>query len=118
MKRGHHRLKGRFFGLGVDVNRDAAAVIGDLDSISRQKPHLDILGKTGQRLIQAVINTLPNQMVEALGTGRADVHAGTAPHRLQSFQNINIFRLITWNGIFRHLRRDTVRLFFNFPSHW
>ncbi len=41
-------------------------------------------GVAGQRLVHAVVDHFRKQVMQRLLIGAADIHAGTAPHRLQT----------------------------------
>jgi hypothetical protein len=56
------------------VDGDAAAAVGDRDGVVRMKRHLDAVVVSGERLVDGVVDDLVDEMVEAPGAGRADVH--------------------------------------------
>ncbi len=74
-------------GLGLLVDRDAAAVVVDLDRAVGVQGDLDAVGRAGQRLVDAVVDDLPHAVHEAAGVGRADVHARALAHRLEALQD-------------------------------
>jgi hypothetical protein len=85
---GHDHFERRRAAL-VHVDRDAAAVVAH-----RQRAvlvHADVyaVGLTGQRLVDGVVDHLPDQVVQSLGTGVADVHGRTPAHGVQSFQDLD-----------------------------
>ncbi len=49
--------------------------------------HVDAVAVAGQRLVDGVVDDLVDQVVQARGTGRADVHAGALAHRLQALED-------------------------------
>ena len=50
----------------------------------------DAVAEAGHGLVDAVIDDLINQVVQAALVGRADVHAGALAHGLQPFQHLDI----------------------------
>jgi hypothetical protein len=59
----------------LDVDRDAATVVADLDRAVVVQRHLDALAVAGQRLVHGVVDDLVRQVGQALGVGGPDVHA-------------------------------------------
>jgi len=84
---GHDHLDRRPTLGGMDVHRDAAAVIGHPDTAVGLEGDLDVGAVAGERLVHRVVHHLVHQVVKAPLTGRSDVHAGTLPDRLQSLQH-------------------------------
>ncbi len=74
----------------MDFHRDAGAVINHPHRPVGQEGHLNLVGVAVHRLIARVVENLHQQVMEAVGAGRADVHAGALAHRLQAFQNLDI----------------------------
>ena len=58
------------------VDGDAAAVVGDADAAVDVDRDVDVLAVAGQGLIDAVVDQLVDEVVQPLGAGVADVHAG------------------------------------------
>ena len=48
---------------------------------------IDLVGVTGHRLVDRVVDDLPDQVVQTALTGGADVHAGAFADRLQTLEN-------------------------------
>ena len=63
---GHHLDAGQP-GLGLLVGGDAAPVVVDLDRAVRVQRHLDAVRDAGQRLVDAVVDDLPQAVHEAAG---------------------------------------------------
>ena len=70
-----------------DVDRNAAAVVGDRDARVRVDDDVDLVGLAGQGLVDRVVHHLVDQVMEAAHTGRADVHPWTLAHRLETLEN-------------------------------
>jgi hypothetical protein len=60
----------------VRVHRDAAAIVVDAAATVGQQGDADAGTETGHRLVDRVVDDLPDQVVETSQTGGADVHAG------------------------------------------
>jgi hypothetical protein len=54
----------------------------------------DVIAVALQRLVDAVVDHLVDEMVEAAKAGRTDVHAGPAANRLEPFKNRDVFGVI------------------------
>ncbi len=74
-------------GLRLDVHRDAAAVVADLDRGVVPQDDLDAVAVAAQGLVDRVVDDLPQAVHEATAVGRADVHAGALADRLQALQD-------------------------------
>ncbi len=68
----------------VDFDRDATAVVADLDDAVGADGHRDLLGVTGQRLVGGVVDDLLDDVGRA---GRPGVHPGTFLDGLEVFQD-------------------------------
>ena len=86
--RQRHRDRGHLLA-GRGVGRDAAAVVLDPDAAVGLQGQHDPVAVTGQRLVDRVVDDLPDQVVEAALTGRADVHARPLAHRLEALQDLD-----------------------------
>ena len=78
-----------FFGLGVLVDRDAAAVVDDGDEVVRLDACDDCVADARQRLVDGVVDDLVIEVVQAALIGAADVHAGALANRLQPFEDLD-----------------------------
>ena len=107
VEHGHDRLERGDFCLGVDVDRNAAAVVGDADEAVGQKHDFDVVAEPAHRLVAAVIENLPNEMVQTVRPGGADVHAWPAAHRLEPLEHCDLIRPVIpllrfWFVFFSH----------------
>ena len=83
-----HDLGRRLVGiLGVGVDRDPAAVVDHPAAAVGQQGDVDGGRVPGQRLVDRVVHDLVDEVVEARGTGRADVHTGPLTDRLKTLEN-------------------------------
>src|SRR5437868_13678931 len=60
---------------------------------------LDAVVAAGKRLVDRVVDHLVDEVMEAAGTRRADVHARAQPHRLEALENGDVLGGI---GSFSH----------------
>ena len=74
-------------GLRLDVDGHAARGVAHLDAVVRVQDHVDLGAEAAERLVDAVVDDLPEAVHEAAGVGRADVHARTLPDRLKPFEH-------------------------------
>ena len=74
-------------GLGLLVGGDAATVVVDLGRAVGVQGHLDGVCGARERLVDAVVDDLPQALHEAAGVGGADVHARALAHRLEPLED-------------------------------
>jgi hypothetical protein len=74
----------------VDVDGDAAAVVGDRDDLVLVHHGADRRAAPGQRLVDGVVDDLPDQVVQRTAVGAADVHAGSHAHGLEALEHTDI----------------------------
>src|SRR5690606_29947602 len=91
VQHGQHDLDGRLRGVGrVRVDGDTAAVVDHAQRAVFEDRHVDRVAVAGQRLIDRVVDDLVDKVVQAPLTSRADVHAGTFAHRLETFEHLDV----------------------------
>ncbi len=95
---GQHDLDGGGDSGGVHADRDATAVVDDADSAVFEEGDLDLGGVSGHRLVDRVVDDLPNEVVQAAFTGGTDVHAWTLTYRLESFEDGDGRRVVVLAG--------------------
>ncbi len=99
MERGHDDLQRRLvleFGMRIDGN--AAAIVADHQHIVRLQLQFDAGGVTGHRLVHRIVDDLGRQVMQRVGIGAPDIHAGPAPHGLQALQHFDILGGIGLGG--------------------
>ncbi len=74
-------------GLGLLVGRDAAPVVVHLDRPVVVQGDLDPVRDARQRLVDAVVDDLPQAVHQPAGVGRADVHAGALAHGVEALED-------------------------------
>jgi len=87
---GQHHLEGADALLGMDVDGDAASVVVDPDHVALLDGHLHFGAVPGEGLVDRVVDDLVHQVVESVGTGGPDIHAGPQPDCLQSLQDLDL----------------------------
>ena len=65
MQDGIDDLERGLAGLGLNVDGDAAAVVGDGDGVALVDSHNDVLTVACQRLVDRVVDDLIDQMVQS-----------------------------------------------------
>ena len=71
------------------VGRDAATVVLDPDAAVGLQRQDDPVAVSGERLVDRVVDDLPDQVVQAALTGRADVHAGALADRFEALEHLD-----------------------------
>ncbi len=89
---GQHHLQRRALLGGMHVDGDAAPVVEHRHRAVGVQGGDDQVAVAGQGLVDGVVDQLPDEVVQAPVVGRADVHAGTAAHRLQPLQHLDLLR--------------------------
>ena len=84
---GRHDLDAREPGLGLLVGRDAAPVVEDLDGVVGVQGDLDPVGGARQRLVDPVVDDLPEAVHQPARVGGPDVHAGPFADRLEALED-------------------------------
>jgi len=74
----------------MPVDRDAAAVVANLQGTVFVQPNLDARCVTGDRFVNGIVDDFGREMVQGADIATADIHAGVAPNRLQPFQNVDV----------------------------
>ena len=86
----HHALQRRDAEIGMDFDRDAAAIVGDRDRAVAVDGDVDIVGMAGHRFVDRVVDGFVDQVVQAAAAGVADVHAGAFADVLQVGQILHL----------------------------
>ncbi len=80
-------------------DRDAATVVDDLDHVVGVDRHLDRRRVAGHRLVDRVVDHLPDEMMETSFVGRADVHAGAPADGFEALEDLDARRgVVTRHG--------------------
>src|SRR5690606_16400584 len=89
VQHGHDDLGGGAVFLGMQIDRDAAAVVGDGDGFVGVDDDRDVGAVAGQGLVDRVVDDLEHHVVEAGAVVRvADVHPWAFTDRVESLQNL------------------------------
>src|SRR4051812_32113247 len=87
MQLGEDHLHPGQSGLGLGVDRDPAPVVAHLDGPVRMQYHNNMAAEPGERLIDPVVDDLPDAAHQTAAVGRPDVHPRSLAHRLESLEN-------------------------------
>jgi hypothetical protein len=98
MQDGHHDVDGRDAG-GVHGDRNATTVVGDLDAAVLEDPHIDLGREAGHRLVDGVVDDLPDQVMKTAFARRADVHARPLADRFEPLEDLDRIRAVLGRSI-------------------
>ena len=76
--------------LGLNINRDTTAVIGNGNRIIGINSNSNFVAVAGKGLIYRVVYDLIYQVVQTAGRGAADIHTGTTAYSFQTFQDLDL----------------------------
>ena len=71
----------------MEVDRETTAVVGDPDAAVGEQHHVDGVAVSGERLVDRVVDDLPDEVVQTALAGGPDVHTGPLADRLQTLEN-------------------------------
>jgi hypothetical protein len=83
----------------VEVDRDAAAVVGDLATTVREETHGDDPGVAREVLVDRVVHHLPDQVVQPADVRGADVHRGSLAHTLEPLEDADALGAVVGHGV-------------------
>ena len=89
MQYGHNHFQSRFILFGMACCRNTPTVISHRDRVIFVYSYLNMITKSSQSLVYRVVYDLVNQMVQPFDINVSDIHGGTHPHCLQTFQYLN-----------------------------
>jgi hypothetical protein len=92
---GVDELHTRQAALGLDVHRDAAAVVAHLDGAVGIELDLDAVTVTRERLVHPVVDDLPEAVHEPAAVGGPDVHAGSLAYGLKALKHRQVTSRVT-----------------------
>ena len=92
-----HDLGGRPAAL-VHVHRDAAAVVDDGHRAVEVDRDVDLGAVAGQRLVDRVVDDLVDEVVQAGGSGRPDVHRRALADGLEAFEHLDLVGAVVLGG--------------------
>jgi hypothetical protein len=81
-------------GLGLLVDRDAAAVVVHLGGAVGVQAHVHAGAVTGERLVDRVVDDLPEAVHQPAGVGGADVHARSLADRLEPLEDEEVLGVV------------------------
>jgi hypothetical protein len=84
------------------IDRNAAPVVRDRDrGAVGVKDDRDVRGVAVHRLVDRVVENLPDEMMQAGAPDAADVHAWALPNGLEPFENSDVFGCVggQWSSV-------------------
>ena len=95
MQLGHDDFRSRHALAGVNVGRNATAIVRDGDRTVGVEGHGDDVGMSGQRLVDRIVDDLVDHVMQA-GTviGITDIHARTLANGIQPLEHLDRIRTI------------------------
>jgi len=92
---GQHDLGGRLaLELRAAVDGDATPVVADLAAAVGQDGDVDAVAVARHGLVDGVVDDLVDEVVQAAGTRRADVHARALAHGLEALEDGDLVRVV------------------------
>src|SRR5579875_173383 len=96
VQHGHHDLDAGLAHLGDGIDGNTAAVIADRNAAVGVQHHVDLLCEAGEGFIDAIVHDLEDQVMETPASGAADVHPGALAYTLQTFEDLDLLRVVCW----------------------
>ena len=93
----------------VRIDRETATVIVDAAAAIGQQRDVDPRGEARHRLVDRVVDDLPDEGVQTGQTGGPDVHARAFPDGVETLQHLDVFGAVTSAGLIgvgRHAHLD------------
>ncbi len=78
----------------VDADGYPAAVVFDGNDIPGQNFDVNVCTKTGQRLVNGIVDNFIDKVMKPPRTGRADVHARPFSDSFKAFQDLYLARVV------------------------
>ena len=95
VQHGEHDLgSGEVFILGMFSDRDATAVVANLNAAVRKNRDIDPAAVAGHRLVDGVVDDFPDKMVQTRRARRADVHPWAFADGFEAFENGDVLRAV------------------------
>ena len=79
----------------IMLDRDATPIVDNLDSPVGEKGHFDPGGVSGHRLVDRVVDDLPDEVMEPSRAGGPDVHPGPSLDGLETLEHGDVFGFVT-----------------------
>ena len=75
---------------GIRIDRDAAPVVVDADAAVGQQGDPDARAVARHRLVDSVVDDLPDEVVKTGQTGGSDVHAGPLADGVETLEHLDV----------------------------
>ena len=86
-------------GAGLDVDGDATGAVAHLDAAVGVQDHLDARPVAAERLVDRVVDDLPEAVHQTAAVGRPDVHARALADRLQALEDLQVVSGVVLSGL-------------------
>jgi len=80
--------------VGVVPDGDASSVVDDSTTAVGQNRDINSRAKTSHRLVDRIVDNLPDQVVQSRRPRRADIHARSDPNRFETLENGDVARSV------------------------
>ena len=87
MELGHDHLNGRDAQFGMDIDRDAAAIVAHRDGIIDMDDNFHPVAEAGHSFVDGVVHHFVHEMVQAASVGTADIHGRTLANSGKAFKH-------------------------------
>src|SRR5207249_1346089 len=91
---GEDDLQGGTLFLRVFLHGNPPAIVGNAGAAVHVDLDVDVLTITGQGFVDAIVNQLVHQVMQAIDADVADVDAGSAPDVRSVAQHLNVFLVV------------------------
>ena len=92
------------FAVLVHIRGNTAPVIDHRHRVVDMDLHMNLSAVSRQSFINGIVDNFVNQVVKSIQACRADIHRGALPHRLETFQNLNLLGPVISRSSFSCLR--------------
>ena len=82
----------------MNIDRNAATVVADGDRSIDVDDHFDPCAKSGEMFVDRIIENFVNQVMQSAFVRIADVHARPFPDRFETFQFVDLRRVVLLGG--------------------
>jgi hypothetical protein len=89
---------------GVRVDRDAAPVVLDAAGAVGEQVHIDAVGVARHRLVDGVVDHLPDEVVQPGEAGRADVHPRPFADGIEALEDLDVLGAVVGLGLAQDAR--------------
>ena len=89
-----HQLNRRHFPFGMNIDRNAPAIVSHRDRSIDMNGHFDLCTKSREMFVDGVIDDFVNQVMQPTLIRISNEHPGPFPDRLEAFELVDLRRVI------------------------